>query len=417
MTSPTSTATGRAPELDLLLACTRWPQLEPDRDRIRALFLPPPGAPDLDLDLLLRLIQHHRLTPLVAQNLRTAAAGLPLPPARQALLDHLGQLAAANAYRALRSLAEMRRILQELLAAGVPVRVLKGIPLAQMVFGDLGLRSTGDLDLLIPESAILQGDRILRAAGYRGLFQVQRFSPRRLAFYRNHWKDIAYENPVTGHQVDLHWRCFRNSRMSGGELCAASSQETGDFGAFHVPTLPRSQTLLYLCVHGTLDGWLYLKSLADIAALVRLMPEAELDALAELALHHGILPELSAALLLTRRYLAIEHWSARLLDERHPTVRHILRFARHSLEHGNFLSGRAAISAGSMMLFELGLRRDLPYRRELLLRVLFRARMWETIPLPDLLFGIYPLLSPIEWIVFRIRQWLGKTAPHAGLSV
>ena len=58
--------------------------------------------------------------------------------------------------------------------------------------------------------------------------------------------------------------------------------------------------------------------------------------------------------------------------------------------------------------FEIGLRRNFRYRMELLLRVLFRARMWETIPLPDFLFGIYPLLSPFEWVVFRVRQWLAK---------
>ncbi len=41
---------------------------------------------------------------------------------------------------------------------------------------------------------------------------------------------------------------------------------------------------------------------------------------------------------------------------------------------------------------------------ELLLRVLFRARMWKTMPLPDFLFGLYPLLSPLEWVVFRLRR-------------
>ncbi len=70
-----------------------------------------------------------------------------------------------------------------------------------------------------------------------------------------------------------------------------------------------------------------------------------------------------------------------------------------------------------MMAFELRLRRTFRYRRELLLRVLFRARMWETIPLPDSLFGIYPLLSPFEWVLFRLRQWLDKRPAGAGLSV
>ena len=60
------------------------------------------------------------------------------------------------------------------------------------------------------------------------------------------------------------------------------------------------------------------------------------------------------------------------------------------------------------MAFEFGLRRNLRYRFELLLRVLYRARMWQTFPLPDYLFGLYPMLSPVEWVYFRMRQ---KKAP------
>ncbi|GAC1417720.1 MAG: hypothetical protein NVSMB62_08720 [Acidobacteriaceae bacterium] len=414
MVRPAPLPAERAPELDLLLACARWPQNETDREQIRVSFA---GLAQPQLERFLKVALHHRLVPLVSRNLRASIAGLALTADQQAIVDQFGQLAAANAYRALRSLAEMGRLLQELEAAGISVKVLKGIPLAQSVFGDLSLRATGDLDLLIPEDSILKSDQILRAAGYRGLFQVQRFTPKRLAFYRTHWKDIAYENSALGHQVDLHWRCFRNSEMPGGDLCAAKGETSVDFGNVQVNTLPRMETLLYLCVHGTLDGWLYLKSLADVGASVRTMPEQELNALAVLATHYGILPELSAGLLLANRYFGMEHWSARLLDEGDPTVGHILSFARESLEGGGFLADREEISARSMMSFELGLRRNFRYRMELLLRVLFRARMWETIPLPDFLFGMYPLLSPFEWIVFRVRQWLDKPPSGVRFSV
>lgn len=418
MASRKTSGPDRAPEIELLLACARWPQNQRDQDDIRALFTGERGLKPQQLERFLRLVLHHRLVPLVARNLKASLAEVSLPAEQKAVLDELGQMAAANAYRALRSLAETRRIVLEFGAAGIPVRILKGIPVAQTVFGDLSLRATGDLDLLIPEDLILESDRILRASGYRGLFQVEQFTRRRLDFYRSHWKDIAYQNPDTGYEIDLHWRCFRNSEMPGADLCATHLRETIDFGNFTVTTLPRMETLLYLCVHGTLDGWLYLKSLADVGASVRTMPETDLSALAHLADRYGILPELSAALLLARRYFGMDHWSPWLLDEHAPTVRHILRFAGRSLEKGEFLAERSAIPAMSMAVFELGLRRTFRYRLELLLRVLFRARMWESIPLPDFLFGIYPLLSPFEWVVFRVRQWRGKPpSPPSGVSL
>jgi hypothetical protein len=388
----------RTPELDLLFACARWPQSPADREDIRH-----QSAAPLDWQRFLLLARHHRLVPLVSRNLHAALAGNAAPE-QAAVLNQLSQLASANTYRALSSLAELRRLVLEFESGGIPVRILKGLPLAQSTFGDLSLRAAGDIDLFVDEASVREADRILRSFGYRGLFQIDRFTPKRLAFYLAHWKDIAYRNPTTGHEVDLHWRGFRNREMPGNSLCAAGPAQTVSFGNFQVATLPPSETLLYLCVHGTLDGWLYLKSLADVAALVRPMSPAQLDALAALAGSHGILPELTAALILVHRYFGMSHWSSQLLAESDPTVAHILRFAGRSLEGGGFLANREAVPAASTMAFELGLRRNFPYRKELLIRTLFRARMWETIPLPDFLFPLYPLLSPIEWLLFRIRR-------------
>jgi putative nucleotidyltransferase-like protein len=386
------------PEVDLLLLCARWPLRPGDSQLIREHC-----GRAVDWPRFLLLVQHHRLVPLIFHNLQ-ASIGDSRTPEQQAVLDKLRQLNSADAYQSLRSLAELRRVVQEFQTHGISVRVLKGLPLAQSVFGDLGLRSVGDLDLLIDESSILDADRILRSFGYQGIFQVERFSRKRLVFYRAHWKDLAYVNRDTGIEVDLHWRGFRNSQMPGTALCETTAHDTVSFGNFQAKTLPSMEGLLYLCVHGTLDGWLYLKSLVDVAAQVRAMSEAELDGLAALATSYGVLPELSGALILVRRYLEMDHWSGQLLPESDTTVAHILRYAERGLEGGSFLADRDAIPIPATIAFEVGLRRSLRYRLELLVRVLFRARMWETIPLPDFLFGLYPLLSPFEWLLFRVRQ-------------
>lgn len=395
----------RPAELDLLLLCARWPQREEDRHLIRERCAQP-----LDWPRFLLLAQHHRLVPLVSRALHASLAE-PVSSEVEAVLDELRQIALHNAHRALGSLAELRRVLQQLHAHGIPVRVLKGLPLALSVYGDIALRAVGDLDLLIDQAALRQADRILRGLGYCGLFQVERFTPRQFAFYRAHWRDIAYRNPTAGFEIDLHWRLFRNREMSGAGLCAATARDSLRFGGFRVDTLPRMENLLYLAVHGTFDGWLYFKSLADVAAQVRTMSEPELDSLAALAESHGILPEVSAALALVRRYLAMNRWSARLLPEDHPTVAHILRYANRTLVGGNFLAECYEVSIATTLAFEFGLRRTLRYRLELLLRVLFRARMWQAFPLPDRLFGLYPLLSPFEWLLFRLRRRRAKSVP------
>jgi Uncharacterised nucleotidyltransferase len=374
------------------------------------------SAGKVDWRRFLLLVQHHRLVPLISHNLRAAIEASPSPEI-EAVLTELRRLSELSAHQALRSLAELRRVVKGLQANDIPVRVLKGLPLAQSTFGDLSLRSPGDIDLLIDESRIVEADRILRGFGYGGLFKVDRFSPKRLAFYRSHWKDLAYENPETGFEVDLHWRCFRNSEMPGAGLCATGAHETVFFGGFRVDTLPRMEGLLYLCVHGTLDGWLYFKSLVDVAAQVRTMDVAQLDALAALADNYGILPELTATLTLVRRYLGMNHWSTLLLPVSDPTVEHILRYADQTLVQSGFLADRGTIPISTTLAFELGLRRNFRYRFELLLRILFRVRMWETIPLPDFLFGIYPLISPFEWAIYRLRHWSSKPGSGTTLAI
>jgi hypothetical protein len=309
-------------------------------------------------------------------------------------------------------LSELKRVTTALTNAGVRVRVLKGLPLARTVFGDISLRSPGDLDLLIEPAQIVASDRVITQLGYVGLFQPARFSPKQLAFYRSHWKDVTYTNRNGGNELDLHWRCFRNRSMPGGELCASGAGEVVSFGGLRVETPPPREGLLYLCVHGTLDGWVYLKPLVDVAAQVRGMTEQELDAVADAAQEHGVLPEVSATLLLVRRWMAMDHWSGRLLPDSDRTVQHILRYVGQVLEARGFRASREQVPVGLTLRFEWGLRRGWRYRREVVRRVLYRARMWETIPLPDWLFWAYPVLSPVEWVLFRVRQ---RRAPAANV--
>jgi hypothetical protein len=388
----------KSPELELMLACARWPQRDADQLLIVELVDRKP-----DWARFVELVKHHRIVPIVSHNLRRALVTSDAADAQRALAE-LRQLAAGSAMLSLRLLSELKRVILALQAAGVRARVLKGLPLAQTVFGDISLRAPGDLDLLIDPQQIVEADRVVKALGYTGLFEPGRFSRKQLAYYGAHWKDVTYTNGNGGNELDLHWRCFRNPAMPGRELCAIGEAETVAFGGLRVEMLPRREGLLYLCVHGALDGWLYLKSLVDVAAQVRGVTEQELDELAELAQRHGVVAEVSATMLLVRRWFDMDHWSARLLPERDRTVRHILRYVEQTLEARGFRASREEIPIGQTLRFEWGLRRNWRYRREVVQRVLYRARMWDTIPLPDWLFWAYPLLSPVEWVLFRVRQ-------------
>jgi hypothetical protein len=384
-------------EGQLMLACLRWPQTSPDRELIGRLC-----SQSIDWNRFQFLVQHHRVVALVSRNLLKAGVGSLTGKGATCLL-HLRNISDSNTREALRGLGELRHIYTELKSQGISAKVLKGLPLSQEIFGDLGLRMTGDIDLLVAERDVMVVDKILRGLGYQGLVELHHLSQKRLAFYRTHWKDVAYQNPVRGFDLDLHWRLFRNREMSGSSLGTVEAHQV-TFGNFQVATLPKQHHLLYLCVHGTIDGWVYLKSLVDVAAWVRTMSETELDLLARTAKAYDILPEFSGTMILIRRLMGMDSWSSLLLSEEDRITRHVVSYARHNLLDGSFLADRWDVSSTRLFWFEFGLRRHLAYRKELLIRILFRLRMWTTFPLPDGLFGLYPLISPIEWLMHRHRK-------------
>jgi hypothetical protein len=139
----------------LLLRCARWPLLEKDLAAIRRLA----AAMDLDWTFFLLLCGHHRIPPLVYRAL--SAAGAAAPASAMATLK---AAATENALSVFRYLTKTRHFCDLLERAGIPVRVLKGVPLSQRVYGDPSLRDVGDIDLLIPPGMEETADHILLAA-------------------------------------------------------------------------------------------------------------------------------------------------------------------------------------------------------------------------------------------------------------
>ena len=400
---------GRFPrEFQVLLACLRWPQDETAIARLRS------SSDTVDWESFRHLAEHHRVLPLAQRALRSAEVVLP---------QHVGftlkHAATRNAYAAMRYLAEAGRLSSLLGAGGIPVRLLKGVPLSQCAFDDWSLRDVGDLDLLIAPEHEEQADACLLADGLRRHEPAATLTPRRRRSYRKHAKDYTYDPGVAGFEIDLHWRLFRNPRMPGNDL-AAAAPEYLVVGGTPLQVLPQVHSFLYLCVHGTLDGWYRMKPLADVAALWRKFSVGERAECIVLARREEIAPELAAAVLLAL-YLdlldAVEVPDSLVLQGADRTTRRIVDRALGQLHA--FHSMPQAASAGSWELkrYELSLRRSLPYRVEIVKRVLFRPRVWERFDLPDAWYPLYGLLSPIEWLLFhgsrRVNRWT-KTVPGAG---
>jgi len=391
-----------SPEFDLVLACLRWPQETVDVDRIRSLARQPIRWP-----YLLEILYHHKVVPLFLRNLEAFAPGY-MPDEAAAALRAAGGANDETCVRRTSQLLLLNRFFRE---QQIDLRIFKGIPLAVTAFQDPALRDAGDIDLLVAEKDIFSAGEILRAQGYVRLDPQARLTRRRLRSYLAHQKDFSYGHPLSDVIIDLHWRLFRNSFLPANAGLTEVGEDWVDLGSERIATLPAPRLLLYLCVHGALDGWLRLKWLTDIGALMHAMTSEQLAATVKMAREQQALPQFSAAVFLCQELLGQELLSAPTalaenLDRNDKTVAHILRFSKRLVTSNQYRPIREEIPSTQWFLNEFRLHNSLRYRLDLILRSLFRPRVWRWLNLPDTLFPLYALISPFEFLSFHVgNRW------------
>lgn len=139
-----------------------------------------------DWPQLIKQAEGQRLLPWLYRYLRTHPAAAVLP-AR--LLDSIKERAAAVTARNLNLAGELARILRECAIARVRSVPLRGLALAEQLYGDLGSRPMGDLDLLVDRDALPSVTAILKDLGFhehdRRPGFARRFSST-LEFFKDH---------------------------------------------------------------------------------------------------------------------------------------------------------------------------------------------------------------------------------------
>jgi hypothetical protein len=362
----------------------------------------------VDWPRFLRLLQHHRLSPLAARN-AAFLAGEHLPTE---LRTSLQAWASANAREAFRYLAALQQLLSLLAHAGIPSVVLKGVPLALTAYGDVGARDVGDIDLLIEAQHALMADEVLQQSGLMRKEPAATLTARRARFYLRNFKDFTYEAPVGGFEVDLHWRLLRDSQSAAGIMPSPffTHSEPLRIGTLDLRVMPVERTLLFLAAHGAMEGWARWKTLADVAALWAGCTSDLQAKTWDLAAASRTTSFLMAALMLAGDWFSMTcgaeastHFDHLDVQER-GRLAYILKRARHRMLQYEGMTSVTPSSTFAMKLEEARLHPSATSRLELAQRILFRPRMWEVVDLPDSLFPLYPLFSPIEWIAFRLKK-------------
>ena len=228
-------------ELGLLLAQTRAAR-EANSDLVRRLI------GQADLVRLAQVLGRRRVLPLLGTRLCSIVGRDHLPEEFVAQVERA--LARARA-AGMAVQAHTQNVIAALAAQGLRALELKGPGLAERAHGDIGLRSSGDIDVLVHRSDLFGAVDLLRTMGYGAPRDpVDRHGLPPLHF------SLPHDTRPT---VEVHWRVHWYEDAFSADLLSRATSHDG--GSLVAEPVDEAATLLLVYAR---DGFAGLRILSDL---------------------------------------------------------------------------------------------------------------------------------------------------------
>jgi len=248
---------GVSPELGCLLLLARGDLTTEEQGSARQLLAQP-----LAWRVIARSAHEHGVFPTVARNLRR----LGWPHVPEAIRNELEATERLNAVRNRLLARGLVRILGRFAHAEIPVIPLKGVALAESLYGDASLRVCSDLDILVPEHAVGRAVELLQTDGFRGSDRYVAEATEIDLLLRSNMEYCLVSPPASFHYVlELHWDIAWRWRADSDMLDHLwTDARPGPVLGADAWVLSPEWELLYLALHAARHRWSALKWLVDI---------------------------------------------------------------------------------------------------------------------------------------------------------
>jgi hypothetical protein len=246
------------PLIETLLTCLRSEDAETRAARLA------PLTPD-EWASLLRLAKRHGVMPLLYRCLQPQASAYKVPAD---ILQALRKEYLANSSRNARLYQALGAGLQLFRRENLPVIVLKGAHLAEIVYRSIALRPMSDIDLLMRCSDLPRVESILLGNGY---CPDPQNGPAMAAAHFH----LVYHHTGSGLTLEIHWHILRPEEADFIDInqlwdVAAPARIAG----VETRVLSPADLLLHLCLHLYHHRFdIGLRALCDIAEVVHLYRE------------------------------------------------------------------------------------------------------------------------------------------------
>ncbi|MGH9602842.1 MAG: nucleotidyltransferase domain-containing protein, partial [Terriglobales bacterium] len=234
-------------------------------------------AGELDWNTLLKLASRHALAPLLHWHLSRRFPGR----APQSAAHLLAEQFRANVQSNLKLAAELIRVLKLLEGEKIFAIPFKGPALTAALYGNLALRESSDLDLLLRPDHVLPARDVLLADGYVPEYDLTPAQERALLRSDCQYTFQKFDGQL---RIELHWDIV--PRYCGVRLDPARWFERAQsitLTSVTVPSLSPEDLLLVLCVHGAKHAWERAAWIVDVAELLRVYPALDFTYVAQQA--------------------------------------------------------------------------------------------------------------------------------------
>jgi hypothetical protein len=247
------------------------------------------------------LALQHRMTPALLAALESADPALVPADLLAALRLHCSQLR----MQSIAIVNELFELLDSLSRRSVFAVPFKGPLLGELLFNDTGMRTPGDVDILVRPEEVSLVCEVLEAHGYfdAGLRPgVPSLTATQQTMYRRVQCEHTYVRASDGVVVEPHWAFSQHPLAVDVEYAGMLDRARPRLlGGRSVLALAPEDLLLALCIHGAKHHWERLAWIRDVGALVSRFPEVDLEACVERARPSGCARLLLVGLALARR--------------------------------------------------------------------------------------------------------------------
>lgn len=243
-------------EIELILKCSKRLDNISNRDTILYIL-----KTELNWDYIYEKALKNRLIPLIYYNLNIIAPEL-VP---EDILQRMRKIYLLSMKKAMIQTRELHQVIQILTDNKIPVIPYKGVTLSLQIYGDIGLRISDDIDLIIHQKDLILTKDLLISQGYSP--QISLSTEQDKKFIKvNHEYHFSHLSKTL---IDVHWQLMKSYYVdpfdetdiwSGLKVISLEGQE--------VSYLSTELLIIFLLIHGAKHQWNDLRPICDVASII-----------------------------------------------------------------------------------------------------------------------------------------------------